>query len=317
MPRTAVAYLRPHGELDLELGPPRKLTIVATYVDQADDDRPALAAALESIASGPADTLYVQRLGAVAASLGELVRLIDWLADADATLLAGDVALDTRGGGGARSVALLREIERWSREPADRRRPPGRPGLATGSPALAERIGALRESGLSLLAIAERLNADRVPTPRGGAMWRPSSVQAALGYRRPRPPAPGVPPPRKPKHKGKAPLRPGSGSQAAPSTGPEARTPSALTGLIQSLGPLGVFLLMVPESACVPVPSEVTLLFSGFAVSQHWMSLPLAVLAATAGNLAGSLIAYGIGASRLLTKVPGGEAVLAPQRASA
>jgi membrane protein DedA with SNARE-associated domain len=84
-----------------------------------------------------------------------------------------------------------------------------------------------------------------------------------------------------------------------------------LTGLIQTLGPLGVFLLMVPESACIPVPSEVTLLFSGFAVSQHWMSLPLAVLAATAGNLAGSLIAYGVGASRLLTKIPGGEALLA------
>lgn len=84
-----------------------------------------------------------------------------------------------------------------------------------------------------------------------------------------------------------------------------------MTELIQTLGPLGVFLLMVPESACIPVPSEVTLLFSGFAVSQHWMSLVLAVLAATAGNVVGSLIAYGIGASRLLTKIPGGEALLA------
>jgi membrane protein DedA with SNARE-associated domain len=73
-----------------------------------------------------------------------------------------------------------------------------------------------------------------------------------------------------------------------------------VTALIQSLGPLGVFLLMVPESACIPVPSEVTLLFSGFAVSQHWMSFPLAVLAATAGNVVGSLIAYagGAGAAR-------------------
>jgi hypothetical protein len=221
MSRTAVAYLRRHGELELELGPPRKLTIVATYVDEADDERPALAAGLESIASGQADTLYVQRLGAVAGSLRELVRLIDWLADADATLLAGDVALDTHGSAGARTVALLREIERWSREPADRRRPPGRPGLAAGSPELAELIGALRESGLSLLAIAERLNADRVPTPRGGATWRPSSVQAALGYRRPRPPAPGVPPPRKPKPKGKAPPGPGADRKRHPPLDPK------------------------------------------------------------------------------------------------
>ena len=70
-----------------------------------------------------------------------------------------------------------------------------------------------------------------------------------------------------------------------------------MTGVIARFGALGVFLLMVPESACIPVPSEVTLLFSGFAVDQGWMSFPLAVLAATAGNLVGSLIAYGVGAT--------------------
>jgi membrane protein DedA with SNARE-associated domain len=69
-----------------------------------------------------------------------------------------------------------------------------------------------------------------------------------------------------------------------------------VTALITRYGALGVFLLMVPESACIPVPSEVTLLFSGFAVSQHWMSFPIAVAAATAGNVVGSLIAYGAGA---------------------
>lgn len=83
-----------------------------------------------------------------------------------------------------------------------------------------------------------------------------------------------------------------------------------MTGLITQFGALGVFLLMIPESACVPVPSEVTLLFSGFAVHQGWMSFPLAVLAATAGNLVGSLIAYWIGASHLLDRVPAARRVL-------
>lgn len=78
-----------------------------------------------------------------------------------------------------------------------------------------------------------------------------------------------------------------------------------MTGLIERFGVLGVFLLMVPESACVPLPSEVTLLFSGFAVHQGWMSFPLAVAAATAGNLAGSLLAYAVGATRLLQRLPG------------
>jgi membrane protein DedA with SNARE-associated domain len=81
-----------------------------------------------------------------------------------------------------------------------------------------------------------------------------------------------------------------------------------VTALITRYGALGVFLLMVPESACIPVPSEVTLLFSGFAVSQHWMSFFVAVLAATAGNVLGSLIAYAAGAGA--TRVPWARGVL-------
>jgi membrane protein DedA with SNARE-associated domain len=77
-----------------------------------------------------------------------------------------------------------------------------------------------------------------------------------------------------------------------------------MTGLITRFGVLGVFLLMVPESACIPIPSEVTLLFSGFAVREGWMSFPAAILAATAGNLVGSLIAYALGASRLVERLP-------------
>jgi hypothetical protein len=37
---------------------------------------------------------------------------------------------------------------------------------------------------MTLQAIADRLNEDGVPTVRGGAKWRHSSVQAAAGYRR-------------------------------------------------------------------------------------------------------------------------------------
>jgi membrane protein DedA with SNARE-associated domain len=84
----------------------------------------------------------------------------------------------------------------------------------------------------------------------------------------------------------------------------------ALTQAIEQFGAFGVFLLMVPESACIPVPSEVTLLFAGFAVHAGWMSLPLAIVAATAGNLVGSLLAYGLGATRLLEAVPGAGAVI-------
>ena len=48
---------------------------------------------------------------------------------------------------------------------------------------------------MTLQAIADVLNAEGVPTLRGGAMWRPSSVQRATGYRRPAS-ASGIPLPR-------------------------------------------------------------------------------------------------------------------------
>jgi hypothetical protein len=158
---------------------------------------PKLGDALGAIARGDADTLLLARLGDGAATLSELIGLLDWLDGAGATLIALDVSLDTARRSGRQVTAVLREVERWSREPGHR----GRPGLASADPELANRIVALRNSGLSLQAIAERLNRDRVPTPRGGAEWRPSSVQAALGYRRPKGP-PGAPPPPKPGHRG-------------------------------------------------------------------------------------------------------------------
>jgi hypothetical protein len=206
--RPTVAYLRPPGELVLDPETvPSGLQIVALVVDQEEGERRGLSDALRRIAAGDADTLYVSRLGTAAGSLVELIRLLDWLQAAGAGLVAADVGLDTGDRAGRHSVALLREIEGWERDPA--RRPRGRPGLTAGSPELARRIEIMRERGLSLQAIAAALNDEGIATPRGGAQWRPSSVQSALGYRRPRPPAPGAPPPppRPGKRPGHAPAR--------------------------------------------------------------------------------------------------------------
>jgi membrane protein DedA with SNARE-associated domain len=52
---------------------------------------------------------------------------------------------------------------------------------------------------------------------------------------------------------------------------------------------------MVPESACIPIPSEATMLFAGFNVSEGKYSLLAAVLVASAANLVGSWIAYAVG----------------------
>ena len=59
------------------------------------------------------------------------------------------------------------------------------PASVADHPELSERIAGMRGAGMTLQAIADQLNADGIPTVRGGAKWRPSSVQAAAGYRRP------------------------------------------------------------------------------------------------------------------------------------
>jgi hypothetical protein len=145
---------------------------------------------LERVAAGESHVLELERLRDAAASLRELSSLLAWLREAGADLTARDVGLDTRTAEGERMVALLQEVERWGQPPG---RPRGRPGLGRRDPELAERIAGLRERGLSLGAIAAELNREGIPTPRGGAEWRASSVQSALGYKRPPPPPPGAP----------------------------------------------------------------------------------------------------------------------------
>ena len=64
---------------------------------------------------------------------------------------------------------------------------------------------------------------------------------------------------------------------------------------VDALGLPGVFVLMLLESACIPVPSEATMLFAGFNVSNGEYSLAAATAAGVLGNLVGSWIAYGVG----------------------
>lgn len=65
------------------------------------------------------------------------------------------------------------------------RRGRGTVGASTDMETIRTRIASMREDGMTLQAIADTLNAEGVPTLRGGAKWRPSSIQTAAGYRRP------------------------------------------------------------------------------------------------------------------------------------
>lgn len=72
--------------------------------------------------------------------------------------------------------------------------------------------------------------------------------------------------------------------------------------LVRVGGLPGIFALMALSSACIPIPSEVVMLFAGFAVadpgqsaSHHHMTLVGVVLAGLLGTMVGSWLAYAVG----------------------
>ena len=67
------------------------------------------------------------------------------------------------------------------------------------------------------------------------------------------------------------------------------------TNVVSDLGLGGIFGLMLLESACIPIPSEATMLFAGFDVHKGTFSLLEITVAGVLGNLIGSWAAYAVG----------------------
>jgi DNA invertase Pin-like site-specific DNA recombinase len=166
-------------------------------------DRPGLTYALERINRGEAAGLVVVEILRITQSLSELGSIIEWLLRLDVRLIASADSLDTATEAGRLAASLLVDVARWERDRISERtrhalqaarmtgRATGRPAVAD-DPGLSERIARMRAEGMTLQAIADRLNEEGVPTVRGGAKWRHSSVQAAAGYRRGQRPRGGV-----------------------------------------------------------------------------------------------------------------------------
>ena len=70
------------------------------------------------------------------------------------------------------------------------------------------------------------------------------------------------------------------------------------TDVVGSYGAWAVFLLMILESACIPVPSEAIMVFGGFLAGQGKVAFWAVVVAGVGGNLVGSWIAYWVGATK-------------------
>jgi peptidoglycan hydrolase-like protein with peptidoglycan-binding domain len=141
-------------------------------------DSTGLRAAVQRLAREKPSCLVVAELGCLSGSPAELGQVLQSLRERNVRLVAIDTDIDTGTKDGRLAAAALISAGELARGGAPR------PGLRD-VPPLKEHIVAMRSSGMTLQAIADRLNAEGVPTLRGGRLWRPSSVQVALGYRRP------------------------------------------------------------------------------------------------------------------------------------
>lgn len=70
-----------------------------------------------------------------------------------------------------------------------------------------------------------------------------------------------------------------------------------IVAVIAGMGYGGIVLLMAIESACIPLPSEITMPFAGYLVATGRFNLQLVALAGAVGCLLGSYVAYYAGAS--------------------
>jgi DNA invertase Pin-like site-specific DNA recombinase len=167
--------------------------------------RPGIRKALTLIARGHADGLVVAKLDRVSRSSTDTALLIDWFThEARADFVALDVEFaDTTSPMGKLLVGIVALIAEWERAMTAQRtsaalralKAQGKaygPGAVSDQTELASRIriGVSRgfpgrTAGDTMQEICTRLNAEGVPTPRGGKQWRPSSMQTVLGYKRP------------------------------------------------------------------------------------------------------------------------------------
>jgi DNA invertase Pin-like site-specific DNA recombinase len=181
----------------------RKWELVELVRDEGESGkslaRPGIRHALERIAAGEADGLVVAKLDRLSRSVVDFGLLLEWFTEAEATLVALDLGVDTSTPGGRLVANVFAAVAEWERDTIAARtkdglaakraqgKPIGRAAVAD-NPELAARIRSMRDdAGMTLQAIADQLTAEGVPTARGAAVWRVSSVQAAAGYVRRKP----------------------------------------------------------------------------------------------------------------------------------
>ena len=153
--------------------------------------RPGLHCALDACRSGTADALVVAQLDRLTYSVEDLAYLMHRAVEDSFAIIAPDLGVDLTTDSGAHLANVMSVAATWQPRGVGRRTilalehhrdaSSGGPGRPSSTPvALADRIRGMRASGSTLQAICDTLNAEGVPTPRGGTTWRPTSLRAVL-----------------------------------------------------------------------------------------------------------------------------------------
>lgn len=147
--------------------------------------RPGLAEALAMCERGDADAVVVSALDRLTYSAEDLAQIARGAEVGGYDIVAVADGLDTGTDAGRLVARVLATAATWvplGVGPKARRaraaRRAGRPSSTP--PDVAERIRAMRSEGMTLQAICDVLNAEGVPTPRGGERWRPTSLRSVL-----------------------------------------------------------------------------------------------------------------------------------------
>ena len=158
-------------------------------------ERPGLLYALERIAEGEASCLVVSELERLSRNAADLGRIVEWCDEERRSSRRHRPEARTGSAAGRRTArTLIRSASGKASESPNRPQGSGGgegsprhdwPAGCGGSPALKERIVAMRNEGLTLQA-SPTVSTPSASHVRGGSEWRPSSVQAAAGPANPR-----------------------------------------------------------------------------------------------------------------------------------
>jgi DNA invertase Pin-like site-specific DNA recombinase len=172
----------------------RGWTLAAVHEDIASGksrkQRPSLEAALEACERGDADGVVVAKLDRLSRSMLDFAQLLENAKRKGYVVAAVDIGVDTSTSNGKLVANVVMSVAEWERERicertrdalAVKKRQGARLGRRPTLPAkLRRRIARDRAGGLSYRAIADRLNAEGVPTAQGGRQWYAATVRTAL-----------------------------------------------------------------------------------------------------------------------------------------